>query len=819
MTETIQFYPLDIAYKVIGNKPRIYLYGRTASNEQICIIDDNFRPYFYVLLKNDDDAEAFAEKIKKIRVEEKGEVAEVTGAEVVEKKYLGKPRKAIKVYTSIPPDIPLVRRVIKDWIVVESTNEYDIPFVRRYFLDKGITPLTLVQAKGDFINLRSKVPAFRAEEIAQQSTDSIKKPKILAFDIETYNPYGKRLLEEQHPIIMLAFYAEDFKKVITWKRFKTNEDYIEFVDGEIDLITKFKETIEHYKPDIITGYFSDGFDFPYIIARAKKYSIPLDLGLDYSEIKPKKGKNKIIQVTGIVHLDVFKFINKVLGRALETDQYTLAAVSSELLDETKDDVDLDSLAEIWDKRPEDLEKFCRYNLKDAKLTFGLCTRILPNVEELVKIIGIPVFDINRMGFSQLVEWYIMKQIQDFNEIAPNKPNYHEINERQHHTYKGAFVFKPEPGLYRDIVVFDFRSLYPTIITSHNIGMSTLNCQCCRDNPQFAPTDEKKYWFCRKTRGFIPQIVEGLITRRMRIKEIMKEKKDIMLGARSESLKLLGNSFYGYLGFFGARWYSIECARSVTAYGRYYIGKVIEEAAKQGFRVVYSDTDSIFLTLDGKSQEDAKLFAEKINEDLPGLMELEFEDYYPAGIFVSAKAGPYGAKKKYALLKQDGSLKITGFETVRRNWSDIAKTVQENTLNIILKQGDVKKAMNYVKETIRNLRDKKTENNDVIIYVQLQKEIGSYAAISPHVAVARRLYAQGHNVGPGSMIKFIVTAGKGIIRDRAKLPEEVEQGDYDAEYYINNQVVPAVERIFNVLGHEKEELTEEHSQSKLDGFFS
>lgn len=816
--ETIQFYPLDITYKVVGNKAHIYLFGRTINNQQICVVDEDFKPYFYVLLKNDDDANAFAEKVLKIIVEDdSGVTGEVESAEVVEKNYLGKPRKAVRIYTNLPADIPVIRRVIKDWSIIESTNEYDIPFVRRYLIDKGIIPLTLVQAKGEFIDAHSRVPVFRAEHIKQFSTDSIKKPRILSFDIETYNPLGKRVLAEEHPIIMLAFYADDYKKVITWKRFKTSEDYIEFVDGEADLITRFKDIIEYYKPDILTGYFSDGFDLPYIIARAKKYNISLDIGTDYSAIKPNKGKTSIVQITGIVHLDVFKFISKVLGRALETDSYNLSAVSAELLDEKKDDVDVDGMAEIWDKKPEELEKYCRYNLKDALLTHSLCIKIFPNVEELVKIIGLPVFDINRMGFSQLVEWYIIKQVQDFNEVIPNKPNYYEIDERQQHTYTGAFVYKPEPGLYKDIAVFDFRSLYPSIITSHNIGLSTLNCSCCKDEPDYTPTDDNKYWFCKKTRGFIPQIVEGLITRRMRIKEMMKEKKDIMLEARSESLKLLANAFYGYLGFFGARWYSIECAKSVTAYGRYYINMVIDEAKKQNFKVVYSDTDSIFLTLDGKSQNDARLFAERINEDLPGLMELNYEDFYPSGIFVSAKEGPFGAKKKYALLRQDGNLKITGFETVRRNWSFIAKDVQENVLNIILKEGDVKKAMDFVRGIINALRSKTIKNSEVVIYVQLQKEISSYASISPHVAVARRLKAQGHNVGPGSMIRLIITSGKGIIRDRARLPDEIAEGDYDADYYIEHQIVPSVERIFNVLGHTKEELIDEHSQSKLDGF--
>ena len=78
------------------------------------------------------------------------------------------------------------------------------------------------------------------------------------------------------------------------------------------------------------------------------------------------------------------------------------------------------------------------------------------------------------------------------------------------------------------------------------------------------------------------MIEDLITRRMRIKEIIKEGGDerfAILDARQNSLKLLANSFYGYLGFFGARWYSIQCAQATTAYGRFYIKQVIAKAEK------------------------------------------------------------------------------------------------------------------------------------------------------------------------------------------------------------------------------------------------
>ena len=431
-----------------------------------------------------------------------------------------------------------------------------------------------------------------------------------------------------------------------------------------------------------------------------------------------------------------------------------------------------------------------------------------------------------MGFWQLVEWFIMKQASQFNEIAPNKPNYNEVQQRRLQTYQGAFVFEPKPGLYKDIAVFDFRSLYPTIIGSHNISLDTIDCACCRDAAKAIRIDEsEQHWFCAKKKGFISILIEDLITRRMRIKEIIKEEKESQLpdkfkflDARQNSLKLLANSFYGYLGFFGARWYSIECARSVTAWGRSYIHKVIDKAQSEGFIVLYSDTDSVFLTLDGKSKNEAESFAKSVNAELPGLMELENEGFYPHGIFVSAKVGPFGAKKKYALLSEDGTLKIKGFETVRRNWSIIAKEVQENVLGIILRENDTKKAMEYIKSVVNDLRNKKIPLEKVIIHTQLQKEILDYANKGPHVAVAQRLKNKGRNIGPGSMIKYIVTQGNDIIRNRARLPEEVKEDEYDANYYIDNQVIPAVERIFNVIGYTRLDLLETKEQTKLAGFF-
>ncbi|MCH8329254.1 MAG: ribonuclease H-like domain-containing protein, partial [Nanoarchaeota archaeon] len=671
------------------------------------------------------------------------------------------------------------------------------------------------------ISLRIPLVPFKEEKIEPFGTETFLKPKILSIDIETYAPLYKEIAPEKNPMIMLSLYAKDFQKVFVWKRFKTDLDYVEFVDSESELIEKFKDVVESYKPDILTGYFSDGFDLPYIKTRADKYKIKLDLGLDFSELKVSKGKVTTAQITGITHLDIFKFIRKIISGTLTTETYNLNAVASELLGERKLDVDLNELSKAWDDETE-LNEFCEYNLNDARLSYNLAEKLMPTISEMVKITGLTIYDVNRMGFSQLVEWYLLRQAPNFNEIAPNKPSNDEIMKRRLLTYKGAFVFEPKPGLYDNIVVFDYRSLYPTIIGSHNISPGTINCDCCAEESKLVPLeDNKKIWFCSKKKGFIPTLIEDLITRRTRIKEIIKgqiDEKFAILDARQNSLKLLANSFYGYLGFFAARWYSIECAQATTAFGRYYIKDVIEKAEKSGFKVLYSDTDSIFMALGEKTKQDAEKFSEKINQDLPGLMELEFDGFYPSGIFVSAKVGAYGAKKKYALLDENGTLKIKGFESVRRNWSMIAKEVQEKVLEIILKERDNKKALEYVKKVVDNLRNKRIPLEKVIIHTQLQKEISEYDSKGPHVAVAQRLKNQGVNVGPGSMIRFVVLQGSDIIRNRSKLPEEVKGNNYDPDYYINNQVIPAVERIFNVLGYTKEDLLETKEQTKLEGYF-
>jgi DNA polymerase I len=814
----IRFFPVDIQYRELDDRPVIYLYGPTADGRQICVTDSSFEPYFYVVARNTDLS------LGALTAQKNEKTYRVTRTETVSKRFLGKEVTATKVYVNLPKAVPAIRELLVTRPDIEAMYEYDILFVRRYMIDKGITPFTLVEAEVEPVSARSKVPVFSASSVSQFSDDSLAKPRVLAFDIETYNPLGKQVDAEKNPIIMMGFYGKDFQKVYTWRQYHTSLPYVDFVDSEADLIDKFKEVIETYKPDILTGYFSDGFDLPYIEVRARKYKIRLDLGLDYSELRIKKNRavseriRTSASVVGIVHLDLIDAVRHILGRGMDVEFYSLGSVAAELLGEKKEEVDLNNLSAVWDTDLKELDDYCSYNLRDAQLTYTLCERVFPHLVEMVKIVGLTVVDVSKMGFSQLVEWYLLKLAQGFNELAPPRPDHDTIRERKMHTFKGGFVYEPQPGLYSNIVLFDFRSLYPTIISSHNISPETLDCECCWEEGKFVPGEGgAEHWFCSKRKGFIPTILEDLITRRMRIKEMMKEGEHPLLQARQETLKLLANSFYGYLGFFAARWYSLECAQSVPAYGRYYIQKVIDSAKAEGFSVLYSDTDSIFLLLEKHNKEDTMKFAEKLNVQLPGLMALEYDGFYPAGLFVSLKAGAMGAKKKYALLDEKGVVRIKGFETVRRNWSFIAKDVQKEVIERILKTKEPYEALNYVRRVIKDLRDSVIPVDKVIIYTQLQKVVEEYNSVGPHVRAAMRMKTRGIPVGPGSLIKFVVVKGSGRVGDRVKLADEAR--DYDPAYYIYNQIIPSVDRIFAVLGITQKEILESKEQKSLQGFLN
>ncbi len=245
---------------------------------------------------------------------------------------------------------------------------------------------------------------------------------------------------------------------------------------------------------------------------------------------------------------------------------------------------------------------------------------------------------------------------------------------------------------------------------------------------------------------------------------------------------------------------------------------IEKFKSNSYKIIYSDTDSVSVLLDGKTKENVLQLLKNINSELPGIMELELEDFYSKGLFVSKRTTKAGAKKKYALIDEKGNLKIRGFETVRRDWCTLSRELQNKVLKSVLKDGNEKNALKLLKEVVENLKNRKIKKENLIIKTQLKKPIDEYLSVSPHVVAAQKMEQQDIPVSQGMLIEYYIAETnqkKPLVRDRVKLPNEI--GKYDAGYYLNNQILPAVENIFEVFNVNVREMIDGKKQTKLREF--
>ena len=765
---------LDADYVTRDNKAVIRLYYKVDAERTIEEVPD-FEPYFYAVPEG--DIEALLKEAKT--------VPHVVRTEKKKMISLGEEVEIARITVREPGNVPEIRDQVKNLEHCAGIREASIPFTERYLIDSGLVPMQ----DADFIGLR-----------------------IAAVDTEVYNPYGMPEAEKD-PIIMIS-YADSLGKKRVWSyRHNDAPDYVEVLKDEKEIMEKLVETVSEQKIDLIVSYNGDNFDFPYLKDRAAKYKLELGFGIEGSAIKmEKRGMNLGARVKGRPHVDLYPICRQVFN----ISRYTLEDIYKELFGEDKLDVEVGHMAATWDgKDAEKLRELYEYSLSDAESTLRIAIALLPLQYELCRTTGQPIYECSRSTSGQRVEDLLVRTAHEKNILVPNRPSDRIAEERTKNPYEGAYVVEPEKGIHDNIALFDFRSLYPSIIISHNIDAATVDCRCCpgKEEHHQSPTG---HYFCKKERGFIPETLEGLVKKRMEVKKEMKNETDPekkrLLDVKQQALKILANSMYGYFGFPRARWYSREGAEAIAAYGREYIHKTIKEAEHAGFKVVYGDTDSVYITKPAepdknKLLEEAKAFAKKINSSLPEAMELEFQGFYPRGIFIT--------KKRYALMDDKGNLTVKGLETKRRDWSEIAKKTQTDVLNALLQDKDPQKASEIVKEAVKRIKTGNVPLTDLSINTQITRGMGEYVNEGPHVQAAKKAMKEhGYEYKQGTIMTYVITKKGSSISDKARIMEDVQEGDYDQEYYIDNQVIPAVARILESLGYSEQELKGMGKQMKL-----
>ena len=817
---------IDADYVIKNDKTYVRLQMKAKS---VFYLYDEYLPYFYV-----DAPKAEIEHILKVSAEFRGERIRPLKAEQVEKELEGKMQKVLKVYFKHPFYVPTMREALKKY----RRWEYDILFGRRYMIDKNIGPL--MKIKYERLG-KTLLKVLKTE-------DAITSFRMLSFDIETYNPLGAPR-PKKDPAIMIS-YATSEKlhdaHVLTYKHIE-GEKYAKDCKDEKGMIEALSAAIKEHDPEIITGYNSTNFDLPYLGERAAQTKAKLEFGRDGSSFEIKRrGIREVGKIQGRIYIDLFPLLRflSFIG-AVKLTRFTLeAAYQGVVGKETKWKEDMDRLEiyKMWDDKKMH-PKLAQYSRIDAQATWELAKKVLPLELEMSKVTRVPPSDVVGATSSQLVESLLMHEAAQRGAIVPNKPDDAAAQARMKNPIEGAFVKTPNPGIYENIMVFDFRGLYPSIIISHNIDPFTLNPKgVAQKDCYVSPTGAK---FAKHPRGIIPDVLEKVITTRGKLKDELKKLKPdteeyMAVWARQQSLKILANSYYGYLAFARSRYYSREAAESVTAWGRHFITKTGEDAKNAGFELLYQDTDSAFLLLGDRKKEDAIKWMKKVNEGLPGTMELELEGFFPRGVFVSkkaeAKGGAKGAKKKYAMVDEKGKIKIRGFELVRRDWSLVAKETQRAVLEAILKDGSKEKAVKIVKDIVDKIRAGKMPLEKMVMETQLVKKFADYEAKSPELAAALKynLKGKGEKLGQGSIVRFVITHSGGAPADLYKECKKLKQTkattskasvsdkaevlelatDYDADYYINHQIIPSVLRILKELGVSEHDLKMEGKQSTL-----
>jgi DNA polymerase I len=347
-------------------------------------------------------------------------------------------------------------------------------------------------------------------------------------------------------------------------------------------------------------------------------------------------------------------------------------------------------------------------------------------------------------------------------------------------YIGGEVWLKSPGIYDNVIYFDFKSMYPSIISKFNISPETVDCDCCKGKAKLIVVEEGKkkiqHYICEKKKGLLAEIVENLIKKRNEIKkEMMKFKVDStaykQLDARQHAIKVITNAMYGYMGWATSRLYTKEGAEITTAIGRKYIRELKSFMEKNGFDVIYLDTDGIQVIR--KKEVNIEKLINEINKKFPISIELEY----------IAKRAIFFAKKKYCHLV-DGKIEARGVEFIRKDYPKIIKEAQKKIIEIILKENDVKKAKEMANEFRKRIEEKKVKRDELILIEQLGKKLEMYERTSKIKSCAEWLKKEkGIELHRGMNLEIVIIKGKEPINYRARPVQFFEINDIDFDYYL------------------------------------
>ena len=624
--------------------------------------------------------------------------------------------------------------------------------------------------------------------------DHVPDLSIVSLDIETTEQADRVLGVSLVPFGALG--AEDRVILVGGSR-PDDPDNVACVPTEAALLEQLAAQIHEWDPDLLTGWNVIDFDLPVLQNRARAHGLSFTLGRTRDEAWHRSGGgwggSRMI-VPGRQVIDAMRIVRAIPRRF---DDYRLDTIAHELLGrgKTLDVPEGKSAPEaILRAYSEDRSMFCEYVLEDSRLV-----RDILNQEGLVDLTlrrslltGLPLD--GAWGSIAAFDFLYTSELHRRSLVAPTLG----VDRIGQGGSPGGLVFAPEPGVFRHVFVFDFKSLYPSIIRTFNIDpRSNIATHDQPDEDWIkAPNGAT---FSREP-GILPSLIETFHESREKAK---RDRDDLA----SFTYKIIMNSFYGVLATSSCRYASSNLAGAITEFGHHLLRWTKRKLEDKGLRVLYGDTDSVFIEADllvdtpeelarARGQELCTWVNDELSDyiettwDVDSRLELEFEKYY-ARFFLPPMRGSEdrGRAKGYAGLRLDegrSHVEIVGMEAVRRDWTNMAHDLQRDLLDMMFRDigtGEIeRKLVEWVDQVRSGQKD-----DDLVYRKSLRKGVDDYTKSSPpHVRAARLL------PNPRGVINYVITL-------QGPQPLGHVSAPLDYEHYIEKQVKPIAGIIAQVCG--------------------
>ena len=788
--------------------------------------------------------------------------------------------KEIEVLKVIAPDPLSIGGTDQSFREKVTSWEADIKYHENYLYDRALIPGSYYVRNDEEITpfeypisekvqfaLRSllwdkiKEAGEAGKEYRQYITDwakllnqPIPELKRVAVDIEVESEEGRMPNPRDHDrrITAVGFVGSDgFKKVLVLANNISSDGTplipeAEPCATEKELLEKAFSVINEY-PIIIT-FNGDDFDLPYLYARSQDPRIdPNGIAIPKDKVPIMVKRESFIkhgmqaEPVGVrhgIHIDLYRtFDNRsiqIYAFSRAYTDHTLNAISEALLGDSK----IEFEGDISDLPIQRLAEYC---LKDADLTYRLTSfndNLLMKLLVVIARIGrLSVDDIARFGVNQWIRGILYYEHRQRNELIPSRSELEKkgtssttaiIKEKK---YRGGEVVEPVPGIHFNVIVLDFASLYPSIIKVHNLSYETINCshEDCRENKVEGTT----HWVCRHRKGLTSFLIGSLRDLRVNYYKHLAKDKTLppeerkLYNVVSQAIKVILNASYGVMGAAIFPLYCLPVADATAALGRTTINRTINKCKEIGIRVVYGDTDSIFLS--NPDQKHIEQLVQWARETLG--VDLEIDKQYRYVVFSDLK-------KNYLGVLSDGTVDVKGLTGKKSHTPPFIRKAFYDILEILGKitsekdfESAKEKIKNVIQENAKNLEAHKIPLEELSFNVTINKSLSTYGkktgsktmdgnssdiykGLPQHIKAAKMLVdANKREVRAGDIISYVkIKAGDGVRPVELSNPEEI-----DTEKYLET-MESTCEQVISALNFDFRSVLGKPRQQSLDELF-